>query len=1173
MKNPDTEESRVSRVGGRLWVATLRAATIRTFLFGTLLAGILFPTAAEAQNKNDTPIELVHADQVSLERRLGGNVYLAHGSVHFRQGPSELWADSAIYFEATRQIRLFGNVKVEDTLEVLRADTVYYEDQTDLARAYGHVNYHRNKGDLTAKARSGEYRRSDRLARLFDDAEMVIRADDPAARMEATADTLVFYSASDSGAAYGHVTVRQKDGTATAGRAHFQTSENFDRLLLTDEPQGTFKSSDVSGDTLELRIVARELENLDARGTARAVFRETSPGGGRTTESALDAHHMKMFFAGGALSDLIAVGEARSQYIPAWGKPGEQNDASGDTVKITFVDSAVSRVQVVGGAQGTYYTPRLEGSEVRFDTINYASDYIDYHVDSAWIRLWDHADITYGTVNLTAGQVVYQTEKAVLRAYGKEDTLLPPPVDYHPGERVDTTTQTNRVVDSLREALGKPKTKTAAVPAVDHNQMPVLRDGSQEVDGERLVYEIKTRRGRIIQSATHTEDGYYTGGDFRKEDNDVFYVEDGHYTTCELAEPHFEFVGSRMKIKKNDRVVTRPVVLKIEGIPVLWVPYYVFSIRKERHSGMLPLRFGNFNRGSRFVRNLGYYFAVSDYFDFTPSLDIIEGDGLLWHWSSSYALRYRLTGNFSGSYGRHTRVTSTGESLSERWNFQFNHTQQMGRSATLSGSGNFVSDNSFYQDFTSNQQDRLNRTLRSQINLSKRWHNASAVVALDDSRNLDNDSRQATLPRVTFSVPQRQIFVPRKLKGGKTEEARWYHNFRIGYSNSGQNFQSRFRRFTFDGSGNVTDTVLAEKHFATLDHRANLSFQTKLANAINLTPRMDLQETWYYIFEPTGDTLPTGVASGTGYRRLSGSAGISAQTNLYGVFPVERGALIGFRHVFTPAIGFSYSPAVVTNDAVRGYTFAGGGSSRQNASMSISLSNLFQMKTKSGDKEKRWELLNVSTSTGYNFEALTRKLSDIRTSIRSGVTRNPDISLDLLHDPDDPVTGELDFTPRLKNISASLRFNLRGGGSAGQSVGYQAEGGGIQNTGLGAADPQTTPTGRRGWSMSASYRFAESRSFLADGSSIKTITHWLGPSFQIDPSPLWHVQTNFNYNIKTAEMNDWTIRIHRDLHCWEADFSWVPAGPRSGYYFRINVKALPDVKFEKSESGLRDALF
>ena len=117
--------------------------------------------------------------------------------------------------------------------------------------------------------------------------------------------------------------------------------------------------------------------------------------------------------------------------------------------------------------------------------------------------------------------------------------------------------------------------------------------------------------------------------------------------------------------------------------------------------------------------------------------------------------------------------------------------------------------------------------------------------------------------------------------------------------------------------------------------------------------------------------------------------------------------------------------------------------------------------------------------------------------------------------------------------------------------------------------------GQKGWNLRASYQFSESRATRVSGdtvTTVKSISHWIKPSLQIIPTPNWRVQTEFYYDIRQHEMADWSIRIHRELHCWEADFSWIPAGPRSGYYFRINVKSLPDVKFEKSESGLRDAI-
>ena len=47
------------------------------------------------------------------------------------------------------------------------------------------------------------------------------------------------------------------------------------------------------------------------------------------------------------------------------------------------------------------------------------------------------------------------------------------------------------------------------------------------------------------------------------------------------------------------------------------------------------------------------------------------------------------------------------------------------------------------------------------------------------------------------------------------------------------------------------------------------------------------------------------------------------------------------------------------------------------------------------------------------------------------------------------------------------------------------------------------------------------------------------------------------------------IEVRRDLHCWQALFVWIPGGTRKGYYFRIGVKKIPDIKLERSESGLR----
>lgn len=1118
----------------------------------------------------EEPFTVMDSDKFQLVRTGVGDEGHFLGHAHFVRKGSELWADTAIWYMATNLLKLYGNVRVADSTEELFADSLIYDHTSKQASAYGRVKYERSASGLVAQAERGLYNRDEGWARLFDKAVMVHGNDDSSSRVETHADTLLFHAKGDSGVAMGNVTIIRSEGHATAQHAVFVSDSVSDRIVLTGSPRGTFEGNDVSGDTLTLHLIDRQMRKLEARSNTHAVFRETSAETGQTTESTLEADNMDLLFENGRLRQLHAVGQARSTYVPAWGRKNEQNIASGDTVKIDIADQTVTRVQVIGGARGMYLTPHGDSASNELDTIAYQAAYLDYHIQEAWIRLWDHSQISYGTVRLTSGQALYLTLEGILRAYALDDTIMRAPPDYHP-----VSVHTDSLADSSfstgdlsaqdgysSDSVGITSSPDFPGPPADSPdpagpiQAPVLRDGTQEVFGDRLVFDIASQRGRIIQSRTAMQDGFYMGRNTRKESADEFYVENGIYTTCSADPPHFEFAGSRMKIKTNEIVVTRPAVLKIEGLPLLWVPYYAFSIKSGRHSGMLPLRFGNFERGSRFVRNIGYYFALSEYWDIAPALDVVEGQGVLWHLNANYSKRYVLNGSLFGSYSRHTQLNFDGsEATATRWNLRFNHSQTINESTTLSGSGNFVSDNSFYKTFTANEEDRLNRSLRSQLNLSKRWGSISLFVAATDTRNLDNDTRSSELPRFNISGLSGRIFTPRKLKGGATEEARWFHKFRVSYSSTGRNFST-------------SSPTAIDKHYATWDHRGQLQFPGKLGGAIALTPTVSFRETWYLLFEPGDTVLPSGLLANTPYRRTSGSMSISAQTNLYGTFAVNRGRVAGFRHVFTPGLTLSYTPAVTKNSEVKTYTGAGGGGLRSQ-SLGMSLTNLLQMKTHSEERDRIWELLNVSSNTSYNFEATQRKLANIRTIIRTGLLRNPTLYLSMEHDPYDFLTGEIDYTPRLVNISTSLSISLSGRGA---STGTRYSQGGIYETegGLGTnSSGGTSFSGSKGWSFSASYSYAQNR-FDPDTTIVTT---WIKPTLRFSPTPLWNVNSSMYYNIERDEMTSWTVRVDRDLHCWQANFSWVISGPRAGYYFNIHAKGIPGLKYEKSESGLQDALF
>ena len=79
-----------------------------------------------------------------------------------------------------------------------------------------------------------------------------------------------------------------------------------------------------------------------------------------------------------------------------------------------------------------------------------------------------------------------------------------------------------------------------------------------------------------------------------------------------------------MKLIEGDKLIATPVVFYIERLPLLALPYYIIPLKKGRHSGILPFTFGKFERGDRWVKNVGYYWAASDYLDWLGSVDYYD---------------------------------------------------------------------------------------------------------------------------------------------------------------------------------------------------------------------------------------------------------------------------------------------------------------------------------------------------------------------------------------------------------------------------------------------------------------------------------------------------------------------------------------------------------------------
>jgi len=1064
-----------------------------TYLPLFLVLTLFFPALISAQSsKKAEPMVLQHADELQSNLDEENQVISLFGKVWFKQGKMDLRSQRAVWYKNSGLVIFMGEVNITDVEYDLRADKVTYYQNSKRAVAEGKVKLIDKVQDIILTGEEAEYKKQEEFLTFRQSPTLILDPEKKDSALNVTAQIMEYSRQTQIGTAIGQVQITKGNLKATCGRAIFYHQEN--KIILSENPQVIQKESQISGSQMTLFLKDNKLEQIEVE-QAQGLYKNVKDTLKNTQEeNLLSGKKMVFYLKDEQIAEIKVIGNAQSLYSPATEDTSRipKNLASGDTVQIFLSNGEVKKVVVSGGAQGEYYfSPETRDTLNLEDTVRYQASAIEYQVGQEKIKLQGNSQLDWKTVTLNSEEIDYDLKQEYLLAYGKE---------------IET--------EGKKEYVGS----------------PILKDGSEQIVGKKMSYDLKTRKGKVWAGETNLEAGIYRGELLRKISDEELLVNSARFTTCDKNDPHYYFGSSKMKIITRDKVIARPVVLYVAGLPIAVLPFYIFPIKPGRHSGFLALDFGNFTGLDRFVRNIGYYWAASQYWDLETALDVYEQSGIILRGSARYAVRYLLSGSVSGSFKKDTEKTLFTETKNYRWDLNLSHSQTFSPTFTFSAYGRFVSDRNYDREFNLDPLTRRNRILHSQANFSKRWSTIGTSVALDQNLNLDTESRTLFLPKASLSKASSPIF-----PGDKTKTKKWY-NF-IYYSLN-SNFTNLNQR-------NPDTSGFLYKKFLTSDNFLSLNFSQNILKYFSFSPRVNYRETWYYVFN-TNLSQKDSVPIENFERRGTYDLGVNLQTNLYGTFLAKIGNILGFRHVLTPSVGFGWQPKLMENEKLARFTGAGG-SSFERQFMNFSLNNLFQMKTKQNDQERKIDLFNLNFGSGYNFKSLTQKLSPLSTSLRTTAIPHLDLALSAVHDFYDPTTKKfLRFSPRLAtfNISSSLNFQGTSTTAAPQSEGY-------------------TSSSKTNWKVALSHNYSEIRTASA---TIKT--HWLGFNTQFPVTRSWFLTYSSRYDFDQRKFADQTFEIYRDLHCWEARLVWVPNGFREGFYFRINIKALPDVKFEKGPGGL-----
>ena len=504
-----------------------------------------------------------------------------------------------------------------------------------------------------------------------------------------------------------------------------------------------------------------------------------------------------------------------------------------------------------------------------------AEDSLVYDAESGTAYLYGNSKVDYENMKLTSDKVHMNLDKSTVRATG--------------------------TVDSTAEGGIKGK--------------PVFTMGKDEYKSDTMAFNFKSKKGLIKGVYTEQQDGFLSGEVGKRDSTGSIYLQHGRYTTCDKPHPDFYIALSRAKVRPGKDVVFGPAYLVVADVPLpLAIPYGFFPFSKKYSSGFIMPSYGDESDRGFYLRDGGYYFAISDKWDLKLLGEIYTKGSWGVSAASNYRKRYRYSGSFLFSY----QDSKTGDkglpdfAEQESFKIQWNHRQDPKANpySSLAASVNFAT--SSYERNNLNSMYNPQTLTQSTRTSSVSWSTGFSSIGLSLSattnlaQNMRTSSIQITLPDLNISLSRFYPFKRKHLVG----KERWYEKISMSYTGQLANSIST-KEDKLLHSNLIKDWKNAFQH--TIPVQANFT----LFNYINVTPSFNFTDRMYSKKVTRGwdNTLQKEVVRDTTYgfhNVYNWSMNVGASTKLYG-FWVPNRKLFGdkiqaIRHVITPQVSFSYSP-------------------------------------------------------------------------------------------------------------------------------------------------------------------------------------------------------------------------------------------------------------------------
>jgi lipopolysaccharide assembly outer membrane protein LptD (OstA) len=881
-----------------------------------------------------------------------------------------------------------------------------------------------------------------------------------------------------------------------------------------------------------------------------------------------------------ASTDSSKTKSAQSAGMPTAASAGVPARASSDSSKTISADTLVDSPALAAAD-----TSEKKSSELT-DTVFYESDFIDYDNENRILHLFSKAQIKYQNITLQADTIVYDVDNNLFQARGKPQLI----------EGSDTTIG-DIMVYNIKTKRGRVSYATA-------------RFDDTYFTGNRIV--------KTEENCLYIENGDFTTCANPEHPHYYFYGEQVKVI------PEDKAIGRPVVFNVGDAPIA---VLPYFMMPLQrgrrsgWLtPSWGGSVSSGGYVDNLgyyyaPNDYVDMNLSAKvqefnsFVFNAGSRYALRYKFEGSVSGRYVV-DNTLEDESQQWALDYRHNQYLVPDSS--TRLSGTGNIISNR---SFNR--------RYSDETNVLENQQLDANMTLSQRFK---SINASSNVTwRRNHNLTTDHIVEDIPSFDfNLQNRAVIPYKsgesskseaswynniyysynTKAIMRRDVYGTDSLPGFTRPGMQ--HNVNL---NSSQKILKYFdispyfnmRASMFYGAidtavtrtYNTRDTIIIHNVSDPLKDTRMPDYQEierGIEDSLIYNQKLGVWDTLYWIkkVSPERRVFVRDTLNDEFNVVRSWDAGVKLSTRLYGLFPVGLFGITNIRHVLSPTVGYSFEPK---HELDR--TFYNVGINydkpREKASqrMNLSLANTFQGKRLVGGgnaaggsvdssdsasgkkitdtrKEEKFDILSASISTSYDFEADKRKWRDLSLSANTNlnILRLGYSSNFWFYNGSDELTA-----PIMKDYNIDLTS-----GSLGAS-GEFWDGDLLTIDTSWHNDPKSkqNSSGMQSWNLSFSPGYSYRASRAAPQDRFKpTKSFNLSANAGMNLTRALSVQWNGNYDFTSNQFSHNNYTFHYDLECWEMRFTWRPEKINPGFHFVVNVKKIPDIKWEQEETRARN---